>query len=227
MRVSVRTRERRGCDQTELVCSVAGGTPVRPARPSSSLPKRLAAWCSRRQRPSSPRRALTGWRVPSEHGRRPHPAQAARSDLHDVVGLVRRLSGTRRVGHGGHSIRSRPECCPCFWPRDRLVEYHMGDDKAYRATVCFGASSATDDRDGELVRGDGQPNPRSRGRGPGGVPRADRAAAAGIQRTESSRAAGIRAGAPGDCHGTCSRMSRFIGSSWWSGRKPMPNAPRR
>jgi tRNA pseudouridine55 synthase len=37
----------------------------------------------------------------------------------------------------------------------RLVEYHMADDKAYRATVCFGATSETDDRDGELVPTDG------------------------------------------------------------------------
>ncbi|HET9682272.1 MAG TPA: tRNA pseudouridine(55) synthase TruB, partial [Candidatus Limnocylindrales bacterium] len=32
----------------------------------------------------------------------------------------------------------------------RLVEYHLGDDKAYRATICFGATSTTDDLDGEL-----------------------------------------------------------------------------
>jgi tRNA pseudouridine55 synthase len=31
------------------------------------------------------------------------------------------------------------------------VEYHLGDRKAYRATVCFGASSTTDDLEGELT----------------------------------------------------------------------------
>jgi tRNA pseudouridine55 synthase len=33
----------------------------------------------------------------------------------------------------------------------RVVEYHMGDRKEYRATVCFGASSTTDDLEGELT----------------------------------------------------------------------------
>jgi tRNA pseudouridine55 synthase len=33
----------------------------------------------------------------------------------------------------------------------RVVEYHLGDEKVYRATVCFGASSTTDDLEGELT----------------------------------------------------------------------------
>jgi tRNA pseudouridine55 synthase len=33
----------------------------------------------------------------------------------------------------------------------RLVEYHLGDRKRYRATVCFGASSTTDDLEGALT----------------------------------------------------------------------------
>jgi len=75
---------------------------------------------------------------------------------HDIVGLVRRLSGTRRVGHGGTLDPFASGVLPVFLGlATRLVEYHMGDDKAYRATVCFGASSATDDRDGELVPGAG------------------------------------------------------------------------
>jgi tRNA pseudouridine55 synthase len=39
------------------------------------------------------------------------------------------------------------------WRRSpaRLVEYHLGDDKSYRATVCLGATSTTDDLDGELT----------------------------------------------------------------------------
>jgi tRNA pseudouridine55 synthase len=32
-----------------------------------------------------------------------------------------------------------------------VVEYHLGDRKAYRATVCFGASSTTDDIEGEMT----------------------------------------------------------------------------
>ena len=36
----------------------------------------------------------------------------------------------------------------------RVVEYHLADRKAYRATVCFGASSTTDDLEGELTPAD-------------------------------------------------------------------------
>ncbi len=75
---------------------------------------------------------------------------------HDVVALVRRLTGTRRVGHGGTLDPFASGVLPVFLGlATRLVEYRMGDAKAYRATVCFGASSETDDRDGELVRGSG------------------------------------------------------------------------
>jgi tRNA pseudouridine55 synthase len=75
---------------------------------------------------------------------------------HDVVALVRRLTSTRRVGHGGTLDPFASGVLPVFLGLGtRIVEYHMADDKAYRATVCFGASSETDDRDGELVPGTG------------------------------------------------------------------------
>jgi tRNA pseudouridine55 synthase len=75
---------------------------------------------------------------------------------HDVVALVRRLTQTRRAGHGGTLDPFAAGVLPIFLGLGtRVVEYHMGDDKAYRATVCFGATSDTDDRDGELVPGTG------------------------------------------------------------------------
>jgi len=71
---------------------------------------------------------------------------------HDVVALVRRLSGTRRVGHGGTLDPFASGVLPLFLGRaTRLVEYHLADRKAYRATVCFGATSSTDDLEGELT----------------------------------------------------------------------------
>ena len=83
-------------------------------------------------------------------------AKPAGPTSHDMVGLIRRLSRTRRVGHGGTLDPFASGVLPVFLGLGtRIVEYHMGDDKAYRATVCFGASSPTDDRDGELVPGDG------------------------------------------------------------------------
>ena len=70
---------------------------------------------------------------------------------HDMVGLVRRLSGVRRVGHGGTLDPFASGVLPLFLGRaTRVVEYHLGDRKAYRATVCFGATSTTDDLEGEL-----------------------------------------------------------------------------
>ncbi|HXI81699.1 MAG TPA: tRNA pseudouridine(55) synthase TruB, partial [Verrucomicrobiae bacterium] len=71
---------------------------------------------------------------------------------HDVVGLIRRLSATRRVGHGGTLDPFASGVLPIFLGKaTRLVEYHLGDRKRYRATVCFGASSTTDDLEGELT----------------------------------------------------------------------------
>ena len=71
---------------------------------------------------------------------------------HDVVGLIRRLSATKRVGHGGTLDPFASGVLPIFVGKaTRLVEYHLGDRKRYRATVCFGASSTTDDLEGELT----------------------------------------------------------------------------
>jgi tRNA pseudouridine55 synthase len=71
---------------------------------------------------------------------------------HDVVAVVRRLAATKRVGHGGTLDPFATGVLPLFLGRaTRLVEYHLGDRKAYRATVCFGAASTTDDLDGELT----------------------------------------------------------------------------
>ena len=71
---------------------------------------------------------------------------------HDVVGLVRRLAATKRVGHGGTLDPFAAGVLPVFLGKaTRLVEYHLGDRKRYRATVCFGASSTTDDLEGALT----------------------------------------------------------------------------
>jgi len=83
-------------------------------------------------------------------------AKPAGPTSHDVVALVRRLSGTRRVGHGGTLDPFASGVLPLFLGvATRLVEYHLTDTKSYRATVCFGASSSTDDLEGELVPIDG------------------------------------------------------------------------
>jgi tRNA pseudouridine55 synthase len=79
-------------------------------------------------------------------------AKPAGPTSHDVVALVRRLAATKRVGHGGTLDPFASGVLPIFLGHaTRVVEYHLGDRKAYRATACFGASSTTDDLEGELT----------------------------------------------------------------------------
>jgi tRNA pseudouridine55 synthase len=80
---------------------------------------------------------------------------------HDVVALVRRLAATKRVGHGGTLDPFATGVLPVFLGKaTRVVEFHLGDRKRYRATVCFGASSTTDDLEGELEPASGPPATR-------------------------------------------------------------------
>jgi len=81
---------------------------------------------------------------------------------HDVVALVRRLSGVKRVGHGGTLDPFASGVLPVFVGHaTRIVEYHLADAKGYLATVAFGARSTTDDLDGELTPGALPPPPRA------------------------------------------------------------------
>ena len=80
---------------------------------------------------------------------------------HDVVGLVRRLSSTRRVGHGGTLDPFAAGVLPVFLGRaTRLVEYHLGSTTRSRATICFGDRSPPDDIDGERTPVEGPPATR-------------------------------------------------------------------
>lgn len=84
-------------------------------------------------------------------------AKAAGPTSHDMVALVRRLSGTTRVGHGGTLDPFATGVLVLFLGRaTRMLEYHLGDAKSYTATVCFGASSTTDDLEGELTPSEGR-----------------------------------------------------------------------
>jgi tRNA pseudouridine55 synthase len=79
-------------------------------------------------------------------------AKEAGPTSHDIVALVRRLTGVRRVGHGGTLDPFAAGVLPVLVGQaTRLAEYHLGDEKEYRALVCFGARSTTDDLDGELT----------------------------------------------------------------------------
>ncbi|MFL6182406.1 MAG: tRNA pseudouridine(55) synthase TruB [Actinomycetes bacterium] len=71
---------------------------------------------------------------------------------HDVVGKVRGLAGTRKVGHAGTLDPMATGVLICGVGRaTRLLGYLTGHDKAYRATIRLGQSTVTDDAEGELI----------------------------------------------------------------------------
>jgi tRNA pseudouridine55 synthase len=71
---------------------------------------------------------------------------------HDVVARVRRLAGTRRVGHGGTLDPMATGVLVVGVGRaTRLLTYVVGTRKAYRATIRLGRSTVTDDAEGEVT----------------------------------------------------------------------------
>jgi tRNA pseudouridine55 synthase len=71
---------------------------------------------------------------------------------HDVVARVRRIARTRRVGHGGTLDPMATGVLILGVERaTRLLTYVIGTAKRYRATIRLGASTNTDDADGEIT----------------------------------------------------------------------------
>lgn len=70
---------------------------------------------------------------------------------HDVVGRIRRLAGTRKVGHAGTLDPMATGVLVVGIGRaTRLLGHLMLTKKAYDATVLLGQTSSTDDAEGEL-----------------------------------------------------------------------------
>lgn len=71
---------------------------------------------------------------------------------HDVVARVRRLAGTRRVGHAGTLDPMATGLLVVGVEKaTRLLGYLAGHDKDYTGTLVLGRSTSTDDAEGELV----------------------------------------------------------------------------
>ncbi len=71
---------------------------------------------------------------------------------HDVVARVRRLAGTRKVGHAGTLDPMATGVLVVGVDRaTRLLGHLMLTDKAYDATVRLGVATTTDDAEGEVV----------------------------------------------------------------------------
>lgn len=70
----------------------------------------------------------------------------------EIVRLVRRLTGTRRVGHAGTlDPLASGLLAVCLGTHTRLVPYLVAGEKRYAARVALGRGTDTDDADGETV----------------------------------------------------------------------------
>ncbi len=71
---------------------------------------------------------------------------------HDVVAKVRRLAGTRKVGHAGTLDPMATGVLVLGVNRaTRLLGHLMLTEKAYAATIRLGVATTTDDAEGEVV----------------------------------------------------------------------------
>lgn len=71
---------------------------------------------------------------------------------HDVVGKIRKLAGTRKVGHAGTLDPMATGVLVVGINRaTRLLTHIVGVDKSYTATIRLGQSTTTDDAQGEVV----------------------------------------------------------------------------
>ncbi|WP_258726699.1 tRNA pseudouridine(55) synthase TruB [Cellulomonas sp. NS3] len=71
---------------------------------------------------------------------------------HDVVARMRRIAGTRKVGHAGTLDPMATGVLVVGVGRaTRLLTYVVGADKEYRATIRLGVRTTTDDAEGEVV----------------------------------------------------------------------------
>ncbi|MEW1807025.1 tRNA pseudouridine(55) synthase TruB [Pseudarthrobacter sp. NPDC080039] len=71
---------------------------------------------------------------------------------HDVVGRMRRLAGTRKVGHAGTlDPMATGVLVLGINKATRLLTYIVGTSKTYTATIRLGQSTVTDDAEGEVT----------------------------------------------------------------------------
>lgn len=71
---------------------------------------------------------------------------------HDVVARIRRVAGTRRVGHAGTLDPMATGLLVLgIESATKLLTFIVGADKTYSATIRLGASTITDDRESEFL----------------------------------------------------------------------------
>jgi tRNA pseudouridine55 synthase len=78
--------------------------------------------------------------------------KAAGMTSHDVVAIGRRALNTRKVGHAGTlDPMATGVLVLGFNNGTRLLQYITDGDKSYTATIVVGASTTTDDHEGEIL----------------------------------------------------------------------------
>lgn len=71
---------------------------------------------------------------------------------HDVVAKVRKLLGIKKVGHAGTLDPEASGVLVLGVNRGtRLMQYFVGDDKRYNATIWLGVATVSDDAAGEVI----------------------------------------------------------------------------
>jgi tRNA pseudouridine55 synthase len=71
---------------------------------------------------------------------------------HDVVDVVRRVAGQRKVGHAGTlDPMATGVLLVCLGQATRVAEYLMAGRKQYQATITLGITTNTYDADGQIV----------------------------------------------------------------------------
>ncbi len=103
---------------------------------------------------------LTGGHLPSAIRHLPEAAgilnlyKPCGPTSHDAVARVRRLFHQRRVGHAGTlDPLAQGVLLVCLGAATRVSEYLMASSKTYLAEVTLGATSTTDDAEGEITPG--------------------------------------------------------------------------
>ena len=106
-----------------------------------------------------PRGSTRCWRVSSTTGARLADGvllvdKPAGLTSHDIVAIVRRLSGQRRVGHAGTLDPFATGLLVLLLGRaTRLLPYLAGEPKVYDAVIAFGRETDTDDATGSVTCG--------------------------------------------------------------------------
>ena len=71
---------------------------------------------------------------------------------HDCVAIIRRMLGTKKVGHTGTLDPAACGVLPlCVGRATRLAEYAQQDDKSYRAEIIIGLTTDTHDLQGRVT----------------------------------------------------------------------------